>query len=361
MELKDKFAGDYFDGWEQKMDEVLMSDDEDDRDKHEDHDASSAQSNAGEKKPDAYSVSSAESKNKQEPSVNLENQPAKPDIPPPTPITPFPGNEATRVTPFPTKDQSVALADDNDAEAVGELEIQIDDQPPVKREFVFTLPELPGSDVAEKVVVPQVQEEKDADPWKWEVGSFMPWLADKLHAIPKHTGKEITGVERAISFLKRLLSEISKAVQADIDGALDIAEVENVRDEIISGLDRLEERQEQLSQTKGKKGKKKKADSDGEGIVKEARAGKFTVVVPLFISALGRILVNSTVSAGKDMEDTFEKLSKKYDLTEREELELMQLLSDMGFPMHRPRGYNRDEKIDPTSTENFDWLANYPG
>jgi hypothetical protein len=67
------------------------------------------------------------------------------------------------------------------------------------------------------------------------------------------------------------------------------------------------------------------------------------------------------VSAGKDIEDVFDNLAKKYELTPREEMETMQLLADMGYPMRRPRGYHRDEEIDYTSTDNFDWQANYPG
>jgi len=66
------------------------------------------------------------------------------------------------------------------------------------------------------------------------------------------------------------------------------------------------------------------------------------------------------VSAGKDIEDCFDKLASKYDLNDREELELMQLLSDMGYAIRRPRGYKRDEEIDYTDTETLDQQANYP-
>ena len=94
---------------------------------------------------------------------------------------------------------------------------------------------------------------------------------------------------------------------------------------------------------------------------KATHVGGIIVTVPLLISSIARTCINSMVSAGKDIEDVFDKLAKKYDLTSREEMETMQLLADMGYPMRRPRGYLRDEEIDTTSVDNFDWNANYPG
>ena len=66
------------------------------------------------------------------------------------------------------------------------------------------------------------------------------------------------------------------------------------------------------------------------------------------------------VSAGHDIEDMFTKLTERYKFTDREKLELMQLLSDMGYHVRRDFGAPIDEEIDTTSSDNFNWASNRP-
>jgi len=173
-------------------------------------------------------------------------------------------------------------------------------------------------------------------------------------------------LERAMSYLEALDREISRAVRSDINGEIDIADVEKARTAIYEGIERLQKRLDAIQEKirPKRKQKKKKAD-DSDNIVKEGQkathVGGIVVTVPLLISSIARTCINSMVSAGKDIEDVFDKLAKKYDLTPREEMETMQLLSDMGYAMRRPRGYNRDEEIDTASSDNFDWMQNFPG
>ena len=154
----------------------------------------------------------------------------------------------------------------------------------------------------------------------------------------------------------------------DLKNEIAVDALEKAREEIHKGLDRLHERYDKVMESrypKRKKGKKKKAAGvTSEEMVKEAKSthiSGITVTVPLIVSTVARTCINSMVSAGKDIEDTFDKLSKKYNFNGREEAETMQLLSDMGYAMRRPRGFLRDEEIDYTSNDNFDWIANYPG
>jgi hypothetical protein len=49
----------------------------------------------------------------------------------------------------------------------------------------------------------------------------------------------------------------------------------------------------------------------------------------------------------------------KYKLNDREQAQVMQLLADMGYPLRQDRGYLADEDVDTTSSDNFDWAANY--
>jgi ubiquitin C-terminal hydrolase len=82
-------------------------------------------------------------------------------------------------------------------------------------------------------------------------------------------------------------------------------------------------------------------------------------MAPLFASRIARICINGTVSAGHDISDMFQKQVKKWKLTDREQAEVMQLLSDMGYPLREDRGYMPDEEVDVTSSDNYDWSAQY--
>ncbi len=253
----------------------------------------------------------------------------------------------------------------------GEINIEVGDEEVVHKEFSFTLPHVPGGEDQTEIEEPEeleVEEPEDKievsnDPWKWNINSFMEWLQSKINNVPRHSGRDTTGLERAIAYLETLNKEISKAVRMDIDNVLDVDSIEKARDEIHNGIERLEERLDKIKSTKypSKNKKKKSAEEESEGLVKEAqKAATFQVNVSLFISHIARICINSMVSAGHDIEKVFQKLVKKYDLTKREQAEVMQLLQDMGYPVRRDRGFLLDEEIDPTSSDNFDWNANYP-
>jgi len=205
---------------------------------------------------------------------------------------------------------------------------------------------------------------KPAGKWDWKskgAEGFLEWIKERFSNIPKHSGYDSAGLERACSYLDKLDAEISKAMRLDIDGELDANKIEEVRSKIDDGLSRLQERLDKVK--KSKKSNKKKADIEvyDEEIKKEAqKSANIVVTVPLFISTLARILINGTVSAGHDTKDMYNKLCKKYDLKPRERLELMQLMRDMGFPLRGDRGLWDDEELDQTSSDNFDFAANYP-
>lgn len=223
-------------------------------------------------------------------------------------------------------------------------------------------------EVVEDSEEPKKQDENDArkskkiDQWDWEARGhegFIEWIQDRFKSVPKHSGYDSSGLERAVSYLERLDNEISKAMRLDLDGKLDADKIEDIRSKIDDGIERLYER---LDKIKKNKKKKKKADLSDQALVKEAQKitgvkGIF-VTVPLITSTIARICINGYVSAGHDLEDMFQKLAKKYKLNDREKLETIQLLSDMGFPIRTDRGLV-DEEFDPTSSDNMDFSAQY--
>lgn len=284
---------------------------------------------------------------------------------------------------IPLKRPSVELPDDtNDLRVSPEFESPIvldeeeDDvvvevmEPEV--ELVLTLDKIPGALDQEDIEEPseiEVDEPEDVvvndDPWDWggDLKNYLPWLSKMMQNVPQHSGRDTVGIERVIAYFEALDRENSRAVRMDKNNIIDVRLLEKARDEIQRAIERCEERLEKIKSSKYKKNKKKKkADFEQEGFVKEAKSthiGGISITVPLLISTLARICINSMVSAGHDIEDVFDKLVKKYKLTDREKLELVQLLADMGYPVRRDRGIGLDEETDISSSDNYDWQANF--
>lgn len=264
-------------------------------------------------------------------------------------------------------------------------------------EIVITLPDVPGADNAPDIeivdedaqkVINQIQSndvselsssedsEKSSDKksskknekWDWEskgASGFISWVKDRLDNVPKHSGMDTAGLERAISYLEKIDSEISKAMRLDLDGDLDANKIEEVRSTIDEGLERLQERLSKIKKSK-KGGKKKVAlQYEQDGFIKEAQ--KITgvqgvyVTVPLLVSRIARVCINGMVSAGHDIEDLFKRQASFYKLNDREQAEVMQLLSDMGYPLRQDRGFMPEDALEVSDSNGMDWAINYRG
>lgn len=237
---------------------------------------------------------------------------------------------------------------------------------PAEIELSFKLPHLPGCP-DELVEVSgndlEVSEEKEEDKDKEKDKSKaadqpkdLNWVKNYLENIPKHKG-ETLGLERSKSYLSRGLNMLSKMLQEDHDGKIDISKAEDARIEMEGGIDRLEK---ELNR------RKKKAGKDGSELKKEgqkvASVGGIIVTVPIFISRIARVCINGSISGGKDIEDLFHRQAKKWNLSDREKAEVIQLIQDMGYPVPRlDRGFQVDDKetYERSSTDNYDYPANY--
>lgn len=252
-------------------------------------------------------------------------------------------------------------------------------QPDETIEISFKLPPLPGSDAEMPIEVCtdddiEVEDKKKdkndlaekadlevkdpSDYRSYKAIDLPQWVKYMFDHIPRHTGKETIGIERCIAYLKRFNSDLSKAITSDFKGEADIAKLEEARRETHNAVQRLEDALDKLNEGYGRK-KASKEDIVKEG-QKATHVGGIIITVPLLISRVARVCINGSVSAGKDIEDLFARQVKKYNLSDREQAETMTLLSDMGYPLRRDRGFLADEGIDTTSTDNFDWAANYP-
>jgi hypothetical protein len=241
-------------------------------------------------------------------------------------------------------------------------------------EITFNLPEIPGAPDASEIVIddePAVEiteEVQDDNPWNWSSGGiagFIPWLQKMIEGVPRHSGHDTTGLEKAISYFEALDKEITKAMRQDFKNEINSADAEKARESIENGLERLIDRLEKVKKTKYKRhSKKSKAWYEDQGIVKEAkstRIGGITITVPLIISRAARVCINGMVSAGHDLEELYAQQVEEYDLNKREQAELSQLLADMGYPMIQDRGFAVGTPVDTTRSDNRDWAANYFG
>lgn len=250
------------------------------------------------------------------------------------------------------------------------------------QDIEIVVDELPGAPAGTKdpePVIEVVEEQQEAaDPesskpkknekWDWEskgATGFVAWIKERCADVPKHSGFDSAGLERACAYLERLDNEISKAMRLDLDGELDANKVEEVRAKIDEGISRLQSRLDKVKKTK-KSNRKKKSEFDSDGaLVKEAQkitgVGGVFITADLLISGIARVCINGTVSAGHDIEELFDRQVKAYNLNKREQAQVMWLLADMGYPLRRDRGFMPDEDVDPTSSDNMDWAANYKG
>lgn len=251
--------------------------------------------------------------------------------------------------------------------------------------------------------------------WDWSKHGphgFVAWVRERLGAVPKHSGYDSAGLERAMAYMDRLDNEISKAMRMDLDGELDANKIEKVRSELDEGLSRLQARLDKVKDAKKSSKKKKKTAQDlsteistvmnrwtdedinayvedisvpGEtwdiqkavvqianggiepgyelGMIKEAQkimgVSGVMITVPLLISRIARVCVNGTVSGGHDIEDLYQRQVKKYSLDFREQAEVRQLLWDMGYAMREDRGFFPDDDLQVSDSDNMDWAANY--
>ena len=241
-------------------------------------------------------------------------------------------------------------------------------------DITFALPLIPGADDDGELEIIEIKDDEisdeeglslevSSDPWDWKgrgICNFIQWLYEMIDSVPRHSGRDTTGIERAISHFENLDREISRAMRVDFKGEIDSAKAEKAREQIQNGLKRLVERLTELKKTKFKKSDRNFTFTKE---AKQDRINGITVVVPLLISRLARVLVNGAVSGGHNLERMFTDLSKEYELTKREKAELAQLLEDMGYlyPGQLDRGFLIGEQGDRTSSDNYDLAANYPG
>lgn len=286
---------------------------------------------------------------------------------------------------------------------------------------VIELDELPAglevSDIVQELLpgsaVPPPSKEEEKKETNWEKdgdhAKFLLYLKDRLSKIPTHSGQTSVGCEKAISFLRKLDREISKAIQSDEKNVIDEAEAEGLRDTILDFINQLEDAHGKIME---KKKTNKKAsvwvgkevvarlhdghdikyyipvvrdeveellpvtvaepddeqvqmfvageDLDAEKIKKEAHTARLMVYVDPFMQAITRILINSHVSAGRNIEEVYKHLKKKYAFQPREELGIQEILLQKGLPIFTDFGRIGEDGADYHDGKGIEFSTTYP-
>jgi hypothetical protein len=251
---------------------------------------------------------------------------------------------------------------------------EVDDRPrliPGSNALVGYLDHEMENDLREPPARKNWQEDRAAE-------GFMDYAKDSYpNKIPKHDGKSMVGAERAIKWLTNFGKEISEAVRKDDSGVLDDSILEEMRVSVMKDILLLKEHVKKLD--KAFKGKlKKKAGLDGDimkyaeeieiaynheingEIRKIAAHPKIQLVVSPFERAISGIIINSVVSGGKPLEEVYDFLKEKYELTDREELAVMQVIMDSGYPIFKDRGtFSSKKGKDSGKMHGIEFIKNY--
>jgi hypothetical protein len=275
--------------------------------------------------------------------------------------------------------------DDIDVVVIDEDDVEQECDMPVVVEEIKT---IPGSDKAEDGDEP----EPEAKPKDWENDNdhaqFVSYVKDKLTKIPRHSGETVPGCERAKAFLQSIDSEISKAMRSDLSGVIDEQEIDGVRKSIDDMIERLDKQIKKLRPNKKAAYDVKlfaqgtcekcqtsapmwhdtasdklvcmhcEAERGTDVIEKTAGTPVLNVYMSPFERAIVGTMINSTVSGGKNIEETYMKLKNKYNFTPREELAIQQLVADYGYPVNKDRGL-LNEPSDPAAGDGVEWQTNY--
>lgn len=262
----------------------------------------------------------------------------------------------------------------------------------VKEAFGYDAPaEMPALDYA---LAPRSEEESQKEeqgPRSWlesqKACDFMPFLTHEFQRIgPGAQARGKSEAERAMGQFKRLNGHISRALQGDYEGEIDLKHVEPLRHKIEQTVESLQAtldalanlaKQRKQMRRPNKRGSDDLCDGCGaplwkqggntcivcdEGLVKEATTPRYQGMqyqISGFERAIVGILINGKISGGRDIDELYAKMKKKYTITDREELAVIQALGDMGYPQFLDRA-KVGEKLDPTDEENFgEWQAQY--
>jgi hypothetical protein len=146
---------------------------------------------------------------------------------------------------------------------------------------------------------------------------FVDYIENQARLVPA-VYQSKNSLRRALAYLENLSNELVDGVQQDANFA-------DLTQQQLERLDNIEQGIETAVSDIV-------ATAQGKITKIATKSSKFTYFVNPLIFSIARILINSKVSQGKNIQSIFEALDNKYKLNDREKLELHFILEDMGYP-----------------------------
>ena len=198
-----------------------------------------------------------------------------------------------------------------------------------------------------------------------DVKQFTQFLLDEINRIGNpNAWRTKTEKERGLAQLKKLDHYVSQALREDYDSYLDLKSIDNVRNTIEKNIDDTEYAMDGMTHMKRerKKMRRRRGEDEGVDLVKEAQTPHFNgmqIHISAFERAIVGALMNGRASGGRDIEELYTEAKSRYNINDREELAIFQILTDMGLPTFKDR-LRIGKSSDPTRTEGFgEWQSQY--
>lgn len=273
------------------------------------------------------------------------------------------------------EEQLFLIADDDDGRQPIDLSKYQPSEPkpqpqPSGEEKPPKLPVYPQEVQPQPSFPPKATPAADDQPKGWreskDVKQFTQFLMDEMDRIGNPAGwRTESEKRRGLGQLNKLNTHLSQALREDYDSILDLDHIEKARSAIEKHIDDVEYALDGMSyMRKQRKNMRRRRADDDPDLVKEATAPHFNgmqINISAFERAIVGALLNGRASGGRDIEELYVDAKKKYDITDREELAIFQILADMGLPTFKDR-LRFGENEDPTREEGFgEWQSQYYG
>jgi hypothetical protein len=219
----------------------------------------------------------------------------------------------------------------------------------------------------------EAREAKPETPKSWletkKTEQFVQFLDEQMAKIPtiQHAQGNLSKMENSMARWKKLNNFCSEAMRNDFDGLLDFEDIDKKRQQIEYNMDTLQDAIDSLHHMKKtrRNQRRRRADDDQDGtMTKEATAPHFSgfqMVITPFQRAIVGAMINGKVSGGRNIDEMWKAAKEKYKMDDREELEILQILADMGYPEFKDR-LRVGEDEDPSREDGFgEWQSSYYG
>lgn len=219
--------------------------------------------------------------------------------------------------------------------------------------------------------MPQISDtkkEKESTNWRESKHPkhFVVFLVNELNRLPKPADARGSKsmLEKALGMYNAIDGHCSKALRSDYDDEIDVKKVDEIRNMISRYRDEVQDALDGIDMmTKQRRQMRRRRAEEENGIVKEATTPSLQGIqlhVSAFERAIVGAIINGVVSGGRNVEELYKEAKEKYKFTDREELALLQILEDFGYPVFKDRLMVGEKDEDPTRNKNFgEWQSQY--